>query len=155
MLFQTLNLPSQALSTFELALKALSDLIVALSCPLTPLISKKPLLLQDFVSFGAPPSLFGQRPRRGRSPVEHRGTFVRPFVRSFVRSSPQAFSGLKSALSGLKSASSGLKSALSGLKSALSDLKFTLSGLKSALSGLKSERAYLQAGQTEESSIEF
>ena len=58
MLFQTLNLPSQALSTLELALKALSDLIVALSCPLTLLISKKPLLLQDFVSFGAPPSLF-------------------------------------------------------------------------------------------------
>ena len=24
--------------------------------------------------------LFGQRPRRERSPVEHRGTFVRPFV---------------------------------------------------------------------------
>ena len=25
-------------------------------------------------------NLFEQRPRRGRSPVEHRGTFVRPFV---------------------------------------------------------------------------
>ena len=31
--------------------------------------------------------LFGQRPRRGRSPVEHRGTFVRPSVRSSVRPS--------------------------------------------------------------------
>ena len=65
--------------------------------------------------------VFGQRPRRGRSPVEHRGTFVHPsvcpFVRSFV-SPPQALSGLKSALSGLKSALSGLKSALSGLESA-------------------------------------
>ena len=29
----------------------------------------------------------GQRPRRGRSPVEHRGTFVRPSVSSSVRSS--------------------------------------------------------------------
>ena len=28
--------------------------------------------------------VFGQRPRRGRCPVEHRGTFVRSFVRSFV-----------------------------------------------------------------------
>ena len=32
----------------------------------------------------APLRLFGQRPRRGRSPVEHRGTFVRPSVRSFI-----------------------------------------------------------------------
>ena len=32
--------------------------------------------------------LFGQRPRRGRSPVEHRGTFVRSFVRLLVLSSP-------------------------------------------------------------------
>ena len=78
--------------------------------------------------------LFGQRPRRGQSPVEHRGTFVRPFVRS----SPQPLSGLKSALSGLKSALSGLKSALSGLESALSGLKSALFGLKSVLSGLKS-----------------
>ena len=30
---------------------------------------------------------FGQRPRRGRSPVEHRGTFVRPFVRPSVHPS--------------------------------------------------------------------
>ena len=26
----------------------------------------------------------GQRPQRGRSPVEHRGTFVHSFIRSFV-----------------------------------------------------------------------
>ena len=33
--------------------------------------------------------LFGQRPRRGRSPVEHRGTspYVRPYVRPSVRPS--------------------------------------------------------------------
>ena len=71
----------------------------------------------------------GQRPRRGRSPVEHRGTFVCPFVRSSVRpivSPPQALSGLKSALSGLKSALSGLKSATSGLKSVLSGLTSAL-----------------------------
>ena len=75
-------------------------------------------------------SLFGRRPERGRSPVEHRGNLsVRPSVRP-----PQALSGLKSALSGLKSALSGLESALSGLKS-------SLSGLKSVLSGLESERA--------------
>ena len=30
------------------------------------------------------PGVFGQRPRRGRSPVEHRGTFVRSSVRSCV-----------------------------------------------------------------------
>ena len=74
--------------------------------------------------------LFGQRPRRGRSPVEHRGTFICPFVR------PCALP-LK-ALSGLKSALSGLESALSGLKFVLSDLLPILSGLKSALPGLKS-----------------
>ena len=33
--------------------------------------------------------LFGQRPRRGRSPVEHRGNLsVRPSVRTSVRPSP-------------------------------------------------------------------
>ena len=58
----------------------------------------------------------GQRPRRGRSPVEHRGlSFVRSFVCSFVRP-PQALTGLKSALSGLKSTLSDLKSALSSLE---------------------------------------
>ena len=78
-------------------------------------------------------TVFGQRPQRGQSPVEHRGlSFVHSFVRSSVPS--QALSGLKSALSGLKSAFSGLKSAFSGLESALS-------GLKLALSGLESERA--------------
>ena len=65
-------------------------------------------------------TLFGQRPRRGRSPVEHRGTVVRHSVRHSVRL-PQALSGLKSAHSGLKFTLSGLKSALSGLKSALTD----------------------------------
>ena len=58
--------------------------------------------------------LFGQRPQRGRSPVEHRGTFVRPFVRPCVP--PEALSGLKSALSGLESALSGLKFVLSDLR---------------------------------------
>ena len=38
----------------------------------------------------------GQRPRRGRSPVEHRGTFVHPFVRPSVRPF-----GLNSGLRGL------------------------------------------------------
>ena len=71
--------------------------------------------------------VFGQRPRRGRSPVEHRGTFVRHSVRSSVRP-PQALSGLKSALSGLKFTLSGLKSALSGLESVLSGLKSALLG---------------------------
>ena len=41
-------------------------------------------------------TFFGQRPRRGRSPVEHRGTFVRssvrPSVRPFVCPPPQALS---------------------------------------------------------------
>ena len=95
-----------------------------------------------------------QRLRRGRIPVEHRGTFVGPSFHLSglsdlkpARSGQKYFlSGQKSALLGLKSAFSGLKSALSGLESALSGLKFTLSGLKSALSGLKSERADLQAG---------
>ena len=32
--------------------------------------------------------LFGQRPRRGQSPVEHRGTFVRPYVRPLVPPGP-------------------------------------------------------------------
>ena len=77
--------------------------------------------------------LFGQRPRRGRSPVEHRGTFICPFVRPCAPP-------LK-ALSGLKSALSGLESALSGLKFVLSDLLPILSGLKSALPGHESERA--------------
>ena len=81
---------------------------------------------------------FGQRPRRGRSPVEHRGlSFVRSFVRPFVRP-PQALSGLKSDLSGLKSALLGLKSALSGLESTLSGLKSAFSGLKPVLPGFKS-----------------
>ena len=71
--------------------------------------------------------LFGQRPQRGRSPVEHRGTFVH--------------AGLKSALSGLKSSLSGLESAFSGLESALSDLKSTISSVKSALSDSRPERA--------------
>ena len=57
--------------------------------------------------------IFGQRPQRGRSPVEHRGTFVRPSVRSSVRSFIRSFpppsgpSGLKSSLSGLKFSLSG------------------------------------------------
>ena len=72
-----------------------------------------------FLNFGA---VFGQRPRRGRSPVEHRGTFVRPFIRSSV-SPPQALSGLKSALTDLKSTLSGLKSALSGLESEKLDFR--------------------------------
>ena len=56
---------------------------------------------------------FGQRPQRGRSPVEHRGTFVRPSVRSFVCPPPSSGpSGLKSSLSGLQSSLSGLKSSL-------------------------------------------
>ena len=46
--------------------------------------------------------LFGQRPRRGQSPVEHRGTFVLPFVClficSFVPPPPSGPSGLKSGL---------------------------------------------------------
>ena len=103
--------------------------------------------------------LFGQRPRGGRSPVEHRGTydrtFVRPSIRLFVRSSvfpssgPSGLSGLKSGLSSLKSGLSGLKSGLSVLKSGLlslnsslsnlaSQASFGLEGLKSGLSGLKS-----------------
>ena len=63
---------------------------------------------------------FGQRPRRGRSPVEHRGTFVRPFVRASPPSSGP--SGLKSGLWDLKSGLSGLKSSFSGLKSSFSRL---------------------------------
>ena len=94
------------------------------------------LPLGDLFLFSLPLSSFflpfGQRPRRGRSPVEHRGTFVRPSVLPFVP--PLSPSDLKFALSGLKFT-------LSGLKSALSGLKFTLSGLKSALSGLESVRA--------------
>ena len=35
-------------------------------------------------------SVFGQRPQRGRSPVEHRGTFVCPFVCLFVPPPHQA-----------------------------------------------------------------
>merc|ERR1711911_389449 len=73
---------------------------------------------------------FGQRPRRGRSPVEHRGTFVRhsvhpsirPSVRSSVRS-PQALSGPNSALSGLKLTLSDPKSAPSGLESVRADFR--------------------------------
>ena len=80
--------------------------------------------------------LFGQRLRRGHSPVEHRGTFVCHSVCPFVP--PQALSDLKSALSGQKSALSGFESALSGLKYALSGLKSVLSGLKSVLLSLKS-----------------
>ena len=75
--------------------------------------------LQSFMFFFI---IFWQRPRRGQSPVEDRGTFVRPSVRPFV-SPPQALSGLKSALLCLKSALSSLEFALLGLKSALSDLK--------------------------------
>ena len=44
----------------------------------------------------------GQRPRRGQSPVEHRGTFVRPSILLSIRH-PQAHTGLKSFLSGLES----------------------------------------------------
>ena len=46
-------------------------------------------------------------------------------LRLFVRSSPQALSGLKSALSGLKSALSDLKSALSGFESVRAELERT------------------------------
>ena len=35
-------------------------------------------------------TLFGQRPRRGRCPVEHRGTFVRSSVRACVRACVRA-----------------------------------------------------------------
>ena len=69
----------------------------------------------------------------GRSPVEHRGTFVLSSVSSFVPPLPPwasmasnqpsqamvAPKGLNLALPGLILARSGLKSALSGLKSAL------------------------------------
>ena len=52
-----------------------------------PLFS--PLFLTISLSLSLSPSpflsLFGQRPRRGRCPVEHRGTFVCSFVRLFVR----------------------------------------------------------------------
>ena len=83
---------------------------------------------------------FGQRPRRGRSTVEHRGTFVRPFVCLFVCPfvPPSGSSGLKSGLSGCQSSLSGLKSSLLDLKSGLSGLKSGLSGHKSGLLGHKS-----------------
>ena len=110
----------------------------------------------------------GQRPQRGRCPVEHRGTFVCLSVCSFIHSPPpdQAFPAsnirplrppirllllqmsflrsqirhpsLKSAFSGFKSVLSGLNSVLSGLNSAVSGLKSVLSDFKSALSSLKS-----------------
>ena len=67
----------------------------------------------------------------GDDVLQNTGTYVPPFVCSFVRSlvrTPQAFSGRKSALSQLKSTLSGLKSTFSGLKSVLSGPKSALSG---------------------------
>ena len=49
------------------------------------------------------PEVFGQRPRRGRCPVEYRGTFVRSFVHSFVRSFVRLFVRPPLPASGLKS----------------------------------------------------
>ena len=85
--------------------------------------------------------LFGQRPRRGRCPVEHRGlSFVRAFVRSFVRP-PPSLGPL-----GLKSGHRDLKSCLSSPKSSLSSLKFKFSGLKPDLLGLKFGLPGLKSG---------
>ena len=107
-------------------------------------------------------SFFGQRPQRGRSPVEHRRTVVRPFVRPFVRLSPPGplrpeicpfrpeiyplrpeicLSGLESALSGLKSALPGLKSVLLGLKSALTDSRPERADFRSERVNFRPERA--------------
>ena len=101
-------------------------------------------------------SLFGQRSRRGWSPVEHRGTFVRPAVHlsvppwsglSGLKSGLSGLSGLKSGLSGLQSGLSGPQSGLSGLsglKPGLSGLKPGLSGLKPGLSGFKTGHSILE-----------
>ena len=71
--------------------------------------------------------LFGQQPRRERSPVEHRGTFVLPFVRLFICSfvppphqAPQA-SNLASETSDLASQASNPTSQASNLASQVSN----------------------------------
>ena len=63
---------------------------------------------------------------KGWSPVEHRGTYVRPSV------CPSIWLWIPPTLSGLKSAFSGLKSAFSGLISAVPRLKLAFSALKSS-----------------------
>merc|ERR1711911_490030 len=94
--------------------------------------------------------LFGQRPRRGRSPVEHRGTFVRSFVRPSVPpleasqdSNPASqASNLASQASYLASQASNLASQASNLASQASNLasqdSYPTSCLKLGLSSLKS-----------------
>ena len=64
-------------------------------------------------------------PQRGRSPVEHRGTFFRPFVRlfvcSFVRASPPQASNPASQASNPASQVSNLASQVSNLASQASN----------------------------------
>ena len=77
-----------------------------------------------------------QRPWRGWSSEEDRGTFICQFVCLSIHLFPSSgLPGLISGLYGLKSALSGFKSALPSLKSALSSLKFSISSLSSALAG--------------------
>ena len=85
--------------------------------------------------------LSGQRPQRGRSPVEHRGTFLCHSVCPSVRRSPQPLSGPKSALSGLKFTLSGLKSALSALESMRADFRPERTDFRSERADFRPERA--------------
>ena len=59
--------PPQAISGLKSALSGLKSTLSGLKSALSGLESAR--------------AVFGQRPRRGRCPVEHRGTFVHPFVR--------------------------------------------------------------------------
>ena len=78
-------------------------------------------------------TLFGLRPRRGRSPVEHKGNlYVRTSVRTSVPPPPEAPQRLDQASSGLSKAGSGLSEAGSDLSGAGSGLSEAGSGLSEA-----------------------
>ena len=93
---------------------------------------------------------FGQRPQRGRRPVEHRGTFVCLFLHPSVHlSATQALSGLKSALLGMRSALSGpeicpLRPWICPLRPDICLLRFKawedrFQGLRGLISGLRGQ----------------
>ena len=135
---EAINRPHQSPSCFKLTLpnQKIAPQYSNPSSPVSHLQPQNYCNLHNFVFFGQRPRpqicLFGSS--RGRSAVEHRGTFIPPFVCSFP---PQALNQ-----------ASGFKSGFSSLKSGLSGLKLSLSGQKSSLTGpYQASQALNQASQ--------
>ena len=100
---------------------------------------------------------FGQRPRRGRSPVEHRGTFVRHSIRSSVRSSPPGplrpeICPLRPKICHLRPEICPLRPEICPLRPEICPLKLksTLSGLRRQISDLRGPGGGLTNERTDE-----